>query len=74
MFLPSIAPIARRQHGLISIAQLAELGVGTRQRETLVRHGVLVPEVPRVYSMVGAPRSVAAIRPPDFSASVRPRC
>lgn len=59
LFLPSIAPIARSQHGLISIAQLAELGVGTRQRETLVRHGILVPEVPRVYSMVGAPRSVA---------------
>ncbi len=53
--LGSIASLAARQYGLISLHQLADLGVSRSQIRTLLARGVLVTEAPRVLAVAGAP-------------------
>jgi hypothetical protein len=49
---------AANQHGLISRAQLAKIGVSRRQLQTLLDDGWLHPMAPRVYGISGAPPSI----------------
>jgi hypothetical protein len=48
----------RKQHGLISLDQLIQLGVSRAQLRTAVRQGWLAPAGPRVYRSPAAPESL----------------
>ena len=50
-----LAAIASRQHALITLAQLTELGVSRHQRERLVAKAHLCRVAPRVWLVGGAP-------------------
>jgi very-short-patch-repair endonuclease len=52
-----IAELAARQHGLVGLHQLAELGVTRAVRRRLVTEGWLVAEAPRVLAVAGSPTS-----------------
>lgn len=56
--IEAIMRLASGQHGVASVAQLDELGIGRHQRRLLVGLGVLVVEAPRVLAVAGAPESV----------------
>lgn len=52
-----MAPIAVRQHGLCSLAQLDLLGVTPKARRRAVESGEIERLLPSVYSVAGAPRT-----------------
>jgi very-short-patch-repair endonuclease len=54
----NITICAAKQHGLISRAQLEELGVTRQQLRTLVAGGWLHEMAPRIYGISGAPPSI----------------
>lgn len=51
--------LASRQHGVISLEQLRRCALTRSQLHTAVANGLLVPEVPRVYAVRGAPSTVS---------------
>lgn len=52
-----VAPIAARQHGLITREQVRAAGVSDQQLRSLRGAGVLTTTQPRVYAVAGAPSS-----------------
>ncbi|MHB1139666.1 MAG: type IV toxin-antitoxin system AbiEi family antitoxin domain-containing protein, partial [Microthrixaceae bacterium] len=54
-FFGELAELARRQHGTITRAQAADLGVSDGSLRTLVRNGVLTRELPGIYVVAGTP-------------------
>jgi hypothetical protein len=50
--------LAARQHGVVSLQQVRQLGVTRGQLRTAVRHGTLVAVAPRVYAVGGAPSNI----------------
>jgi Protein of unknown function (DUF559) len=46
-----IARLSDRQAGLVGAAQLVAMGVDTRETSRWVRHGYLLPRLPRVYAV-----------------------
>jgi hypothetical protein len=53
-----VAAKMREQHGLISLEQLARLGVSRAQLRSAVAHGWLAPAGPRVYRTPAAPETL----------------
>lgn len=49
--------LAQRQNGVFSVEQASSIGVTRAKLRTLVRHGVIVLDVPGVYRVAGAARS-----------------
>jgi hypothetical protein len=53
--VPIALTVAARQHGVISLRQLAMLEVSRSQLRTAIKRHLLVEAAPRVYSVVGSP-------------------
>ncbi len=53
--VPIALTVAARQHGVISLRQLAELEVSRSQLRTAIKRHLFVEAAPRVYAVVGAP-------------------
>jgi hypothetical protein len=54
---PPFAAVAATQFGLVSRSQLESLEISRSGLRTLLQHGSLVVEAPRVYAVVGSPYS-----------------
>jgi hypothetical protein len=59
--LERLAPLAQRQHGVLSVRQLRRAGVAGRALEWSIRNGLLVQRRVMVYECVGSPRTRVSV-------------